>query len=313
MAVLNGMGQSIVTTDKQDGLNKYLCVHMKIVSSVFANNERKGYYIRDKTYYYIDCTSGSGFNQDVEELGSPIVFINRIQKSNLKYKAYFVDIEEGNIFSLREKIYSPNCEFICADNNIAVPEIIQELPGKSYGLCYMDMNGIPNFGLIEKISLKMKKMDILIRCPATAIKRDRCQNGSCRDSLIDSIKKIHKEKMIIREPLPDDSWQWTFLFLTNYTNVSDWKRERFYDSTSFEGQQILERLNYSKKEIEDLNNSKNNHNNDAKKRSGGICEICKKSPAKEIHHIKGTYDLFKSENRIHVCHECHCKLEGKDE
>lgn len=310
MAIINGVGQSFATIDKQDGLNKYMCVHMKIVDSVF---NRWPNWPKDKNYYYIDCTAGSGVNQDVDEDGSPVVFINRINKTNMMYKAYFIDEVEGNISSLRQRIQNSNCEFMCGNHNEVVPQLLRNFTGQEYGLFYMDMNGIPNFELLSIVSEKMSKMDILVRCPSGAIKRDRCRNGSLRESLIESVKKIHKEKLILREPLISDRWQWTFLFLTNYTKMSDWKNARFYWSNSHEGQEILSRLNYSKNEIDELNELKEKPNTEAKKRNSGKCEICNINFATEIHHRKGTYNLFDPENRIHICHECHCKLEGKNE
>ncbi len=48
-------------------------------------------------------------------------------------------------------------------------------------------------------------------------------------------------------------------------------------------------------------------------RSGGLCEVCRKRPPTEVHHLRypawGTFDT--EDNLIAVCHQCHCEKHGK--
>jgi len=50
------------------------------------------------------------------------------------------------------------------------------------------------------------------------------------------------------------------------------------------------------------------------KRANWRCEICGKR-ATEVHHLKyprwGAFDV--PENLIAICHECHCKIHGKED
>jgi hypothetical protein len=49
-------------------------------------------------------------------------------------------------------------------------------------------------------------------------------------------------------------------------------------------------------------------------RSRGVCEKCGLAVVTEVHHLQyppwGTVDV--PENLLAVCHECHCRLHGKE-
>ena len=49
-------------------------------------------------------------------------------------------------------------------------------------------------------------------------------------------------------------------------------------------------------------------------RNDGICEQCDERRSTEPHHLKyppwGTFDV--PSNMVALCHECHCKVHGKD-
>jgi hypothetical protein len=52
----------------------------------------------------------------------------------------------------------------------------------------------------------------------------------------------------------------------------------------------------------------------AMRQAGGLCRHCG-APATEVHHLKypplGLFDV--PSNLEPVCHECHCRIEGKTE
>lgn len=49
-------------------------------------------------------------------------------------------------------------------------------------------------------------------------------------------------------------------------------------------------------------------------RANGLCELCNARRVTEVHHLKyppwGTFDVV--ENLLAVCHQCHCKIHGKE-
>ncbi len=297
------MGQSTVTPDKQQGLMNYLSLHMRIVHSIY--NKYPNW--RNRRYVFIDTTAGAGYNQDVDEDGSPVIFQKCIDAHDLNYRAYFIDELYGNTDALHELFDDERVEIFTGDHRDIVPDILDTLRGDELGIVYMDKNGIPDFDLLADISKRHKKLDILVRCPATSIKRNRIA-GNCK-SLVSYLATIQKECKIVRAPLPSDKFQWVFFVFTNYAHC-DWKKERFYLIESTNGKEILRRLNYTNEEIECIEQQKLFFNDEIRSRNDGICEMCYDRSATEIHHVKGGYATFDPSMRLSLCHKCHCQLEG---
>ena len=62
-----------------------------------------------------------------------------------------------------------------------------------------------------------------------------------------ALKQIPKKVWHIRRPYR--SWQWTFLFGTNWDTPFRLARQHFYDLCSSEGQSILRRLSKNREEV----------------------------------------------------------------
>jgi hypothetical protein len=306
MPVTNGIGHSTVTPDKEDGFGAYVSLHMKIVSNVFNRHS----YMR-RQYIYIDINAGSGDNPEEGVDGSPILFVNKARRRRMRWEAYLIEREIANVELLREQVDSAaNVYIYHEDNRIALPRILESIPKKTYGLIYSDPNGIPDWDLLLIAARLQPKMDLLVRCPTRAIKRARYQGHM---PLTDALQTLNKEVWLIRDTLPGDRWDWTFLFGTNYTDIGEWGKNRFYRTDKKRGQQILERLNYTQKEIKTMHQGQLFVIEQVQERSHGICEVCHLRKATEIHHIKGSYGLLDANKRKAVCHECHCDLEGMEE
>ena len=99
-------------------------------------------------------------------------------------------------------------------------------------------------------------MDILIHCSATSLKRKNGAFPNLCTLLDDSITDINKSDWFIRDVLPRDANQMTFLFGTNYGGYEAMNTKRFYDIHSRSGQRIIEKLSLSKKDYLDLPLSK---------------------------------------------------------
>lgn len=307
MPVKNGMGYSGATPDKQSGLAKYMSLHMKIVRQILDK-----YRWADQRYYYFDLNAGCGENIEIGIDGSPRIFKDQVSNHGLDYEAYLIEIEKGNCqdldaeFSKDKKIKTIN-----ANNAEVILQILENFTGKEYGLIYIDPNNLADFDLIEKISFACGRLDILVRYPVTSLKRARGAHCEMFQRIIEYINRINKEKKIIRAPMDGDKFQWVFLFFANYIN-GGWGRERFFDISSNAGKEILKKLNYTREELDHIEQPELFVKEKVKERSGGTCEVCKKRPATEIHHFKGSYGVHDPEKRVHVCHECHCELEGKE-
>jgi three-Cys-motif partner protein len=279
MPVTNGIGHSGATVDKEDGFNAYISLHTRIVRSVFDNP--KNYWLRYRKYVYIDTNCGSGCNSEEGVDGSPVIAVSAIRRSGLSFDAHFIDCEQGNIDSL-SKLFtpSPSIQFYIADNKEALPTIIKSIPKVAYGLLYMDPNGIPDFQLISDLCTAHKHLDVLIRCPANAIKKN-LHHGIKR--LPELMSLVPKSRWLIRDVLPDDKWQFTFLFATNYSKWGDWGRNRFYTTDSIEGKDILFRLTFTAKEIDRINQPFFGYIH-ADNRSDGVCEC--RINSLQPHHLR---------------------------
>ena len=297
----------VASPDKHDGFEKWVDLHCKIVRRVF-DKPRTGKWEPLRKYLYIDTHAGGG--PDCYGLGSPVCFMNAILKHELDFDAHFIERESANVAGLERAGLSAHRHTTIhhGDNKIVVPDILKSTPPEVYGLVYMDPNGCPDVELREQITRSKKYVDIMVRVNSSAMKRARCAHGG--NSLMD-VLGIPKAKWLIREPLESDKWQWTFLFGTNYTLWNQWKGQRFYATDSLEGGRILEKLNFTKAETAAMRKENTDILEAVWARSNGICEKCGQRRAEEIHHWRyeppvGAADLF------HVCHQCHCDIEGVD-
>jgi hypothetical protein len=105
--------------------------------------------------------------------------------------------------------------------------------------------------LISKVCLgqKMSRMDVLIRCPSTTIKRVRSAFPErYNQTLEESLQEINKEFWLIRRPNRRDRFQWTFLFGTNWEDVKNWKKLGLFRVDSADGQAILKEASYTRTE-----------------------------------------------------------------
>ena len=300
MPVTKGIGAGVCTPDKEDGFRKYIILHAKVVQRISWYRDR---------YYYIDTNSGSGDNGPYGP-GSPALFLDAMRLLHMPYAAHFIDRESANAAALRDLVQRKGCpgnpvEVYEEDNREAMGRILPEIPAKAFGLIYMDPNGIPDFELLARVAEQLEKLDVLIRCPCGAIKRNGLR-------LLDLLGKVKKAHWNIRRPLAGDSWQWTFLFGTNYRGgFCEWKREGFYSTTSPEGTETLLRLNFTADEIAQHQQPELDAEAAVEARSGGVCEVCRSRPATEKHHLRYGSD-HTPEKLIDVCHECHCRLEDKN-
>jgi three-Cys-motif partner protein len=244
LGIKDGRGYSQATLDKEDGLEKILSLHIDIVKKILRK-ERNSWI--PKCYFFIDAYAGPGENPEVECKGSPLIYLDTIANKDLKSKAWFIDVERKNTMLLKIRIddnqaYSGlDYTILTGDNKFLVPRVAAGLPKHALGLIYADATNIPDFDMLGTLSKieALKMFDILIRYPATNIKRTQHLTGL---QMRDYLRKVQKKHWIIRDILPGDKFQWTFLLGMNF-EISDWKKERFYKVDSEEGKLIFDRCN----------------------------------------------------------------------
>jgi hypothetical protein len=267
-------GQSGHTIEKQYGLGKVLGQWLSIIGAIKANAMAGKYrpemaIIAKMPVLYVDMNAGRGWNEEVNCIGSPLLFVEQASKHSFDKTVHFIESDEKSVTLLGERLYEvlrdssqelPN--IWCGNHSDILPGILIQCD-KRYGLIYHDPNGLPSFELLESLSKhpNMRFVDILIRISGTNYKRIR--NGlngfgtkrgyptlvNKYPNLKDQLKTINKKEWLIRDIIDPDPSQWTFLLGTNWTDYPSWEAQGFYKTSSSKGAAILNRVSYTIPEL----------------------------------------------------------------
>lgn len=245
------------TYEKQYGLEKLLGQWLSIMDRIVMKHKITS------PVLYVDMNAGSGWNQEVDCIGSPLLFLSESEKHSFSKDIYFIESNANSLISLGERIQECkpkdllSCNLVNGNHSEILPDIAKQHHG--YGLIYHDPNGLPSFDLMRNVfdQKNMSKVDILIRISGTNYKRIR--NGTKAVSshvrypnLKDQLKSINKKQWIIRDIIDPDPYQWTFLLGTNWTEYKAWESQGFYKIESSKGAAILNRASYTTKELGDF-------------------------------------------------------------
>lgn len=177
-----------------------------------------------------------------------MVFLETAKDIEIPFRAWFIDIEANNTTLLKARLgESDNFDILTGNNRLIVPRVAEKLPKYAYGLIYADATNVPDFDLLGYISRlpNLKRFDILIRYSASMVKRTRHLTGM---EMNDYLKQIDKKYWIIRDILPGDNWQWTFLLGMNWSDMNEWTSQRFYKINSEKGKEIFDLCNNMRKQ-----------------------------------------------------------------
>lgn len=326
----NGVGISPVTGVKQAHFRTLIRAHIGIVQAI----QRKYSWV-GKKYLYFDINSGPGIYDDGEK-GSPVIFLDEIENVGMDYQAILIDINENNVEKLRDVTGdNKRVTIVCEDNATAITRFYNScsMNDLQYGILYTDPNGTFNSALLGEFSSRFNKIDLLINCPATAIKRERnCSKCDENRTLVQRLEAIRKKHWLVRKKLPNSTYQWTFLLGSNWDNFPEFRNLGMFKCNSRMGKQILGELNLTASELEEFTNlSLFNQSystyeeylgsydmaairKQVYQRCNGICEQCHTAMVTECHHIRypkwyaGEIDV--PDNLLGLCHECHCAVHG---
>jgi len=250
MPVLNGQGESSETPIKQKNFAGFLTIQMTAAKSVMRNPTIRWI---DKSYYrYFDIYSGRGTWGDNEK-GSPLIFLDAIEKHDIPYRAAFIDKEPQNIERLQDIVPSYHkryCQFLVGDNKMVMRpwlRVVKEKP--KMGLIYADPTGTLNWDLLIWLGrLKsFERTDFLIYLGANrGLKLHRRRWPERHNMLSEYIKAIEKSTVLVREP--QTKYEWIFLYLTKWAKAPEWKAKGWYRSDTSQGRECLYRANFTKNE-----------------------------------------------------------------
>jgi len=222
-------GQGQYTKDKQIGFEGIISQVVQINAHIFKKYKYK------PDFYYIDLNAGSGYNDVVNERGSPLVFIDVASRHpDIEFYLILVEIDKNRITELQKRIeeHSYNnihCTFLNKDITTLTQHDLN-IPYNSMGLLYHDPNGMPEYdNLIEIFNWgNFKKIDMLCRLSSTSIKRvanyPNCKKDFGKPWIYHE-QYINKKNWLYQRLA--GSSQWTFIMGSNF-NIKPWKKFGFF-------------------------------------------------------------------------------------
>lgn len=254
MPIENGVGYGDHTADKQNDFKSLLSLHIDIVDGITSKAGKQW----QREYTYIDMNAGPGIYNG--HIGSPIAFLDKIEKTDIAYSAHFIEMVKSNADTLQDIV---RCRDLHGATKVINDDHVNAMKSLSllkatYGMVYHDPSGsIPDFDLLSEVSKRsqFRYMDFMVYLSATNIKRvRRFEQATGADAkaklLTDYLQSVNKKTWIIRKP--NGKHQWTFVIGSDWKDFPAWKSRGFYRVDSDEGQSILKFLTYTASELNSM-------------------------------------------------------------
>lgn len=220
-------GQSDITEAKLRGFRSIFTQNLSVCCLPSFN---------DPTYIHVDLHAGSGFNEDIKVLGSPVIFCEEATKLGCRWKLFCAEFNKGRCQQLADRLCSyPDAYPFCGNNEelcYLVPDLLRESgisPSRAVGTVLIDPNGctdkkrgsavvpqIPWDGL-EYLFNACPRLDCLFNFPGTAMQRIQHMNHKDWVHLNELPERLNKTHWYIREPLP--TWKFTAMCGRNTDRV----------------------------------------------------------------------------------------------
>jgi len=255
----NGAGHSEYTVTKQRDFEHVLDTILGVARSPRCMGQAWAH----KEFVYIDLNAGPGVVGGIE--GSPLIFTRRALDLGIPFRAFFFESKSENVHRLSDAladlcesrgVSTDRLQIVPGDHNSTVPWFVEthlaSLPRDwVYGLAYGDGNGRDDspFGPLATIAQRFPRIDHLVNVNTAIYKRVRGAHPDAR-FLLDDLAGIDKKHRLIRKPIGE--WQWSMVLMSNWGRVPEFRELGFRRLDSEEGRDIFERVNYSKRERDDI-------------------------------------------------------------
>jgi hypothetical protein len=250
---------SAETQAKEADFRGILDMHVTICKGIFARNSLP-------PYLYVDLYAGPG-NLEYRGAcfdGSPLIAQQVLTKAGINSLAVHYEQDPAVAARLAAALWVPTSLVDEPDEETApiYPVACQDgfpqwldRQGRQldrYGLIYSDpiRDEIP-YELLNKAAYHFPKVDLLSYVSATQYKRRRGADAD-KPYLIDHIQAVDKRVVLIRKPI--GMWHWTFILWSNWTNLPEWEKRGFHRLDSHRGKEIMDELNFSKREHHAMHN-----------------------------------------------------------
>jgi hypothetical protein len=312
-------------------------IHLPICAGIRERYGRPG----DPSYLFVDLHGGPGnlIYGNAEFPGSPLIALDELMASGLPYQTLHFERDSGTAENLAAAVAAhpggQAATVISESFETGARQWLGLAPRHRFrnGLVYSDPISDPiPVDTFNAFAAHFERVDLLAYVIANdQYKRANGSGAGHGRRLADDIAAVHKKHVLIREP--STAHQFTFIFWTNWTEFPAWTRRGFHPLHSSAGRRILDRLNFTQRELGERDNTPLpfdpvpyrtyreylRHPRFLKiraqvfTRAAGLCERCGQRPPTEPHHLRyppwGEFDV--PENMIAVCHQCHCEIHGK--
>lgn len=237
-------GQSDATEWKERGLQ----AAFKVNIDVFKAKKFDQKY----TYWHFDLNCGSGQNEEVGCIGSPLAFLNAAHNADLEsYFAGFCDINADSLELLQERkaVKEDARSFLFHGDNAslieAIPDLIRakgENPQFAMGMVLSDPNNsdVP-FDQLAWLSSVCPRIDFVINWNARLFKLYQAHDwGKDRHTLASAMRMFNKAHWLIRQP--QGNWRWTLL-IGRGMRINDHRAMGFFHLDSDTGRRIFNDCN----------------------------------------------------------------------
>lgn len=317
------------TPHKQLSFRLLLQLHMDIVNTI----RHKNAWAARHPYKYFDLHGGYGIDGE-GELGSPAIFHNVATDKQMPYDAHIFEADKEAFASLSVVTgkFPASFHVHYEDHHKLIARLDGRLYKWQFGIAYCDPSNaeIP-VDVLQAIVESYPRLEIVINLAAASYKRTNCHPDWTR---LNEVLQSIKQTWIVRKPL--DKFQWTILVGTDWKGFPDWQSRGFAKVDSEVGQAWYEKIVYTHKEIHDrvqpelfATEQTSEYSTykeylkhpkflvvrkQAMEKANWTCQVCKQVRSTEVHHLHypkwGTFDII--DNLVPICHQCHCKIHGKD-
>lgn len=194
-------GQSENTEEKSRGFSSVFRQQAAVVTA--------SPYLKHSTYVHVDLHAGCGWNEEVDVIGSPLLFQEIARQHRMTYRMFCCEIDRARCKQLGERLKTDHHSFPHCGHNEEMCEIVPDLmrhhgiePSDAVGSILVDPNGfvdqIPWNGL-QKLMKVCGRLDVVFNFPGTAYTRNV---GHSEYVHIDRLPELlNKKHWFVRKPL----------------------------------------------------------------------------------------------------------------
>jgi hypothetical protein len=234
-------------------------IHIPICKSIRQRNGRPS----DPPYLFIDLNGGPGrlrddYNREFD--GSPLIALDALARSGLPHQTIHFEEDpdvaaelaaalDPSVYPHTTVAHMPFEDGVRRWLGVTQPHLYRN--GVVYSDPIEDPIPVETFNLV---AARFPRVDLLAYVAANnQYKRANSGGHGHGRRLAEDIAAVRKKKVLIRTPAGAE--QYTFILFTNWTDMPEWTKAGFHDLKTASGNGILDRLNLTRTELHERDNT----------------------------------------------------------